>query len=182
MLNKFYVTTEGLAAAVVDQPILDNLRDVLTGKAEPITIARYVRQGYLGKEKRLGAPRIDHNQIILASTIERLREAVVASGLDLNVKPKAVEPKVTRPRKPRARPYATYALITRQTMPEIPPSVQKLYDAIKAHGQPLTMADIRQFPEMQAFSLVTLRWGIQVLRRVGLLETITPPAPQQAAA
>jgi hypothetical protein len=192
MDTRYYVTNEGLSAAISDQAVLDNLRGILRGTpSDRGVLARYVKQGLLAKDKRRKfADRVDHTDIILNGHIERLIAAMPSPKEDTPVvvpkaNGKAKPVKAAKPRQDVSgrRPFALYAAIVRRTLPVVPPSALKVYEALKGRPEPLSTEQILALPELAPSTPTTIRWAIQVLRTKGLVETVPTPgaAPEPDA-
>jgi hypothetical protein len=71
----FYVTAKGLAVAFSNDAVLGRLKRVVAGKADPRLTKALMRGGLIQREKR-EAIRVDHNEMILTGTLDRMRQVL----------------------------------------------------------------------------------------------------------
>lgn len=153
----YYVTNEGLAAALANPDVSLTLQGVLHGRAHPMTVRSLHKRGLIAPDKRGGA-RTDHNALVSSGAVERVREVLLQSNPPtapaVEAKPKGV----------------TYTI--KAGAPQFSPTVEKVKGAIESFGaRPITFADIAGHETLQGMNPGTLRWAIQVLRRAGLCES-----------
>lgn len=155
----YYVTTDGLAAALSSPDILSTMRGILQGRAHPMTIKSFVKRNYIAKDMRAGT-RADHNTLILSGAVERVREVLI----------NAPAPPPATSANGHGKKAVTYALKS-SPEPQFSPTVEKVKHAMSTLEGEVTFSQIADHPELRGMNPGTLRWAIQMLRRAGVCES-----------
>ena len=163
-MTDYYVTPEGLAAALVNPEIHRTLRGILTGKAHPQTVKAVERRKLIAKDQRRAA-HVDHNALILSGAIERIQQVMQpVPG------PAAEEVPAPKPApKPAAGP-TRYEAVQPQG-PQLSPTLSTIYETVKSIGTASVDELKKANPVIAAMNPGTLRWAIQQLRKKGLLQS-----------
>ena len=162
--SEYYVTAEGLAAAIVNPEIHRTLRGILTGKAHPQTVKAIERRKLIAKEQRQGA-RTDHNTLITTGALDRIREI-------MQPVPGPVAEEVPAPKPaPKAAAGPTRYEAVQPQGPQLSPTLSTIYETVKSIGTASVEELKRANPVIAAMNPGTLRWAIQPLRKKGLLQS-----------
>lgn len=154
-MPQYFITRQGLTAALASVATLGELKGVLKDEADPGAIRKLLQEGYIGVNKRsLG--KMDPHTLLL--------EAMAY-----------VEPSVTPTRPREAKTWGRTPVGYRLVSPHLPVP-ENLGDAPKAvyhtlTDRPMSSAEVikklkKEHPE------TTVRWAIQVLRRAQLVLSV----------
>jgi hypothetical protein len=147
MLN-FYVTPDGLAAAVRNPTVREQLRDSLLHSAvrQP---RKMLALGYLAREQRR-QPRLDTTTLVLSGLVDQIAPYV-----------RRTDPV------PEPSPRVRYT-VTKVRPARLGPSLQQVYTALAV--APATTPELyTRLPQMDRN---TLRWAVQVLRQRHFVRTV----------
>jgi hypothetical protein len=154
--TQYYVTNDGLAAALANTEVLKTMQGILAGRAHAQTIKSFNRKGWIESDKRHQL-RADHNTLILSGAVERIREVLVTSPA----------PPDAAASNGHSKRDVTYTLAT-PPPPTFSPTVEKVRSVLAASDKQLTFSEIHAHPTLRKMNPGTLRWALQVLRRSGL--------------
>jgi hypothetical protein len=170
-MARYFVTADGLRAALLNDRVLHDFTRILTGEAPATLVARYRRQGLVDEDRR-PSPQVDHNALVLSGTVERIRELLTQPT---NGHPPATTPAEppaedddlrTRPRR-LYRPAPTAASLTADQLRGLPSGARRVLRALRRSK----VATTRILSDATGLNRRTVENALSRLRAAGLIET-----------
>jgi hypothetical protein len=161
-VQTFFVTNEGISAALGSGEILGNLKSVLLSQAAPRVIGQLKKRGFIAPEKRKNPLRVEHNALVLDGVIDRIR--TIAAPQRTNGGKPAEEP-----RSRLLAPRIGYVAVRPGSSPrDLTPSTEQVYKALGK--RPQRIGEIAE--KVKDVHPNTIRWAIQILRQRRLVKSI----------
>lgn len=175
-MTRFFVTNTGLAAALKDPSVNDDLTAIIQGEAPKKSTDHYLELGYIEVDRR--PAQLDNNAVVSSGLVSRLRDALgngsqhdaqpekssKANGEDTTLDLRTVPKKIYRLKSNKPP-------LTDQQLRQLPSGARRIYAALRR----MEIGTTKSLAESVGLNRRTVENSLGALRKAGVLEDLDAP-------